>query len=250
MGTSGRRPPKGPALPLSRLLFVLAVLAPIVAAQRPTAAPASRPSTAVLELAVDPTGADAEAAAKAAAAFDAALARRPGVVRTDRIRVDDETRRFVRATIFASREAVEDAALAADGAPESEALRAATGEGGSTSHFRLLAEAVYRDAPGGHFEVVVFRTKPGDTRDAHLARFTAAEADFAKVGKPAGLDAHSLWIAADGRYVHLLRWRSAADYVRTGKSLMRTPGVGGWIKSLDFRRFVVTRGDVPAAAGR
>lgn len=237
-------------MPLSRFVLALAVIAPFVAAQRPTAAPASRPSSAVLELAVDPAGADADATSKAAAAFDAALARRPGVVRTDRIRVDDASPRFLRATIFASREAVEDAALAADGSPEAEALRAATGGGGSVSHFRPLAEAVYRDAPGGHLEVVVFRTKPGDTRDAHLARFTAAEADFAKTGKPAGLDAHSLWIAADGRYVHLLRWKSAADYERTGKSLMRTAGVGGWIKSLDFRRFVVTRGDVPASAGR
>jgi hypothetical protein len=232
------------------LLCSLLLLAATSSAQKPTTGAASRPATAVLELAIDPLGADPEATLKTAAAADAALAARPGVVRTDRIRLDDGTPRLVRATIFAQIEAAEDASLAADGAPEVAALQKAAGEGGSATHFRLLAEANYREAKGGHLEIVVFRTKPGDGRDAHLARFNAAEADFARTGKPAGLDAHSLWIGADGRYVHLLRWRSAADYEKTGKALFKTAGVGAWIKSLDFRRFVVSRGDVLAAAPR
>ena len=39
------------------------------------------------------------------------------------------------------------------------------------------------------------------------------------------------------------RWRSAADNEKTGKALFAMPGVGGWIRSLDFRRFTVLRGD-------
>jgi hypothetical protein len=35
----------------------------------------------------------------------------------------------------------------------------------------------------------------------------------------------------------------AEAYAKTGKALFGKPGVGGWIRSLDFQRFVVHRGD-------
>ena len=93
----------------------------------------------------------------------------------------------------------------------------------------------------GHLELVVHRTKKGTEREANLALYDRAEKDF---GQGEGLLGHSLWISPDGQWLHLLRWRSADDFGKTGKSLMGTQGVSGWIRSLDFRRFQVFRGDV------
>lgn len=50
-------------------------------------------------------------------------------------------------------------------------------------------------------------------------------------------------IAPDGRWVHVLHCESSEAYAKTGKALFGKPGVGGWIRSLDFQRFEVSRGD-------
>lgn len=148
----------------------------------------------------------------------------------------------IRATVWNSVEYAEAASLAMD-----------TGTSGgnplkSRSYFRLLRESTLMEGQVGHVEVVVFRTKPGVTREANVELFDKGESEYAALGKgDGGLLAHSLWIAPDGRWVHLLYWRSEADYVKTGKALFAKPGVGGWIRSLDFKRFVVYRGDVAVA---
>lgn len=38
--------------------------------------------------------------------------------------------------------------------------------------------------------------------------------------------------------------QSFDHYTKTGKALFGTPGVCGWIRSLDFKRFAVSRGDI------
>ena len=140
-------------------------------------------------------------------------------------------------------EALEDAMLAWDGSPAAKAHDAATDPAKRrVVHFRLIRESTFDEkTPMGHLELVLHRTKAGTTRKENLKRFDAAEKDFSK-GE--GLLGHALGITPDGQWVHLLRWRSEADYDKTGKTLIRTKGAGGWIRSLDFQRFQVFRGDV------
>lgn len=145
-----------------------------------------------------------------------------------------DAKRVVNATIWSSREDLENASLALDGT--------ATQTPGRRLHFREVRSSTFdKKAEFGHLEFVVHRTRPGVTRKQNLNLFDKADKDFAK-GE--GLIGHSLWISADGVWLHRLRWKSAEDYSKTGKGLMGTPGVGGWIKSLDFKRFEVLRGDV------
>lgn len=153
-----------------------------------------------------------------------------------------EGKKMVRATIWASARAVEDSALALDGTESGRALDVlADPDRRDRRLFRRLRSESYGSGEIGHLELVVFRTKSGKTREDNLQRFDQAEKDFSK-GE--GLLGHSLWISADGHWLHLLHWRSEADYAKTGKALMGTKGVGGWIRSLDFRRFTVYRGDI------
>ena len=88
--------------------------------------------------------------------------------------------------------------------------------------------------------MTLYRTRVGTTREQNLARLDAAEADFSKAE---GLLGHSTWIAPNGLWVHVVHWESEAAFNKTGKALMRTQGVGGWIRSLDFKRFRVWKGD-------
>lgn len=226
----------------SALLFLLPVLAGLPTLPQPT--PAPRVDTPILEFVRDRAAAtaDATALATAAKAFDATIAKCDGHGATWRANPVDGSGITLRATRWNSVEAAEAAALQLDGDATAKAFEGATTpEPHSAAHFRQLRTQTYQDAPCGHIEVVVFRTRPGVTRDANLQKFDAAEADFAQ-GK--GLLGHSLWLAPDGHWVHLLQWASADDYAKTGKALFAKPGVGGWIRSLDFQRFVVHRGDV------
>lgn len=146
------------------------------------------------------------------------------------------------ATVWKTIEDAESASLAAD---------TGTPTANNNSYFRLLRDAKIREGATGHVEVVIFRTKPGVTREANLALFDKGEAHYVELGKgDGGLLGHSLWLSPDGRWVHLLFWRSEADYQRTGKALFGKPAVGGWIRSLDFKRFTVYRGDIAGAAKR
>lgn len=212
----------------------------------PTAPPAFRTAadTAVLEFHrdVEKAGTKAGDLAVKARAFDTALAKNEGHVATLRATAVDATDVTLRATVWQSLEAAESASLALDGDAAATAFAAACDANQhAAAHFRELRMHSYSDAACGHLEVVVFRTRPGVTREANLQKFDAAEKEF-ETGE--GLLGHSLWIAPDGRWVHLLRWASAADYAKTGKALFGKPGVGGWIRSLDFQRFTVHRGDV------
>lgn len=146
----------------------------------------------------------------------------------------------VRATIWDSIEAVEDAALALDGSEAAKAIAAATGPGRSLQrHYRQIRSAAFREGECGHLELVRFRTRAGTTRDAHLERFDLADADFEAAP---GVLGHSLWIAPDGEWLHLVEWTSAEEFDRFSKQLMRTKGAGAWVRSLDFQRFTVLRG--------
>ncbi|MCU0864143.1 MAG: hypothetical protein MUC36_10145 [Planctomycetes bacterium] len=208
------------------------------------AVPTARVDTPILEFVRDNAAATGDAAAMTAAAkaLDAAIARCDGHGATWRAAAIDGDGITLRATQWNSIEAAEAAALQLDGDATAKAFAATTtAEQQLRAHFRQLRTQTYQDAPCGHLEVVVFRTRPGVTREANLQKFDAAEADFAQ-GK--GLLGHSLWLAPDGSWVHLLNWASADDYAQTGKALFSKPGVGGWIRSLDFQRFVVHRGDV------
>lgn len=146
-----------------------------------------------------------------------------------------------RVVVWKSVKAAEDAAMALDGRPEAAAVDKLVGGRAPRTWFRQLRSKSYSETRAGHVEVVVFRLKTGDGRDDHLKRYDEAEAGFSKAD---GLLGHSLWIAPDGSWMHLLRWKSAAAFEKTGKGLMRVPSVGGWVRSLDFRRFRMVRGDV------
>lgn len=223
-------------------LLALAGFAAAVLAIAPAASQLPAAGEPVLELAPLYKGGDLAKARDAASALGAAVEKLPGFVRADMASASGKAGVVVRATVWASVGDAENASLAVDGSAKVAALvESVDAEARTVSHFRRLRESVYSQDPAGHLEVVVFRTKPGTTREANLALFDKAEAEFA-TGE--GLRAHSLWLASDGRWVHLLRWRSAADYETTGKALFAKPGVGGWIRSLDFQRFVVTRGDM------
>ena len=185
-----------------------------------------------------------EAAATASRDLETLRAGCVGHDRTIRATLIDAPERSLRATVWHSIEALEDASLALDGQAAAKAYAAAFDvETLAPLCFRLLREQAYADAPCGHLEVVVFRTRPGVTREDNLKRFDAAEAEF-RTGE--GLLGHALGIAPDGRWVHVLHWASAEAYAKTGKALFGKPGVGGWIRSLDFQRFEVSRGDVPS----
>lgn len=223
-------------------LLLLPVLAGLTAVPNPT--PTPRVDAPILEFVRDgmAPASDAAAMAAAAKAFDATLAKCDGHGATWRATAIDGNGITLRATRWNSVEAAEAAALQLDGDASAKAFAAATvPEQRSAAFFRQLRTQTYQDAPCGHLEVVVFRTRPGVTREANLQKFDAAEAEFAKGD---GLLGHSLWLAPDGRWVHLLQWASADAYAKTGKALFGKPGVGGWIRSLDFQRFVVHRGDV------
>ena len=147
----------------------------------------------------------------------------------------------MRATVWSSVGAAEAASLAADGSAHERAmLQVVNAKQRTVRHLRQLRTHTYVKGATGHLEVTLYRTRPGTTREANLARLDAAESDFSKAE---GILGHSTWIAPNGRWVHLVRWRSKADFARTGKALMRTKGVGGWIRSLDYKRFSVLKGD-------
>jgi hypothetical protein len=230
---------------------MLCALVPIVVAISAAAtswhAPVEvRADAPVLDFAVDylMNGAKPENLVTACAGVDRLLAARAGHEWTLRLDDVDEPGKTARATVWKSIEDAEEASLTLEGSPERKTFTGSADvnrEG--RLHFRQLREHVYSNDKCGHLEVVVFRTKPTVTREANVAKFDAAESEFEK-GK--GLRAHSLWIAPDGRWVHLLKWEDAAAFAQTGKALFMQPGVGGWIRSLDFKRFVVTRGDVVA----
>lgn len=146
--------------------------------------------------------------------------------------------RGVSVSLWQSIEALEDRALALDGVDQAKPS--------SGTYFRQLRSSTFDPTtPMGHLELVVHRTRKGTTRSKNLALFDSAKEGFA-AGE--GLLGHSLWISADGQWLHLLRWRSAEDFEKTGKALMRTKGVGSWIRSLDFKRFEMMRGDVKSAS--
>ena len=177
---------------------------------------------------------EATALAEWQAARHESLSKLPGFGGAHAFTPIGDEKRAVAVSLWSSIEAREDAALALDG---SESVTPA-----SQLHFRRLRSSDYDSkTPTGHLEVVVHRTKAGTTREANLALYDKAEADFAK-GE--GLLGHSLWISPNGQWLHLLHWRSAQAFEETGKAFMRTPGVGAWIRSLDFRRFQMLRGDV------
>ncbi|MDJ0973169.1 MAG: hypothetical protein QNJ98_01750 [Planctomycetota bacterium] len=169
-----------------------------------------------------------------------AAQKRPGFRRADAALVPGSPVRLLRATEWASVADLEAASLAGDGsAAEKGLLAAVLPQYRKVRYFRQLREHRYSDGNPGLFEVTIYRTKPGTTREANLARFDAAEADFAK-GE--GILGHSMWIAPSGHWAHVVHWRSEADFKKTGKALMRSKGVGGWIRSLDFQRFTVWKG--------
>ena len=126
-------------------------------------------------------------------ALERALAKQDGFIRTGVAVVPGSPARLLRATVWASVEQAEAASLAFDGsAPQ-----------------KALLDLV--DTSTGHLEVTVYRTRPGTTREANLARLDAAEGDFAK-GK--GILGHATWLAPDGQWAHVIQWKSEEDFKR------------------------------------
>lgn len=181
------------------------------------------------------------------AAWDAVTAARAaagGHVRSWAGRRVDQAQVTLRVDVWDSLEAAEDASLALDGSDALAALAKLTDSSGSnTIWMRQLRSKRYPDKAGtaGHLEVTVFRTRKGQSRAGNLALFDQAEKGFTDAD---GLLAHSLWLAPDGRWAHVLEWRSEEDFQKTSKALMRNDGVSGWIRSLDFRRFQTLRADL------
>ncbi|MEM8885561.1 MAG: hypothetical protein AAGD14_15960 [Planctomycetota bacterium] len=202
--------------------------------------PASRSSYLEIEIDVPRTGTEAEAVDVARRARNAAATRRDGCAASHVVRLDDAGA-LLRATVWTHLGALEAASLAADGSDEEKAMQAVIDPRRRAKvQFRLLREYKHQDGEAGYLEVVIYRTKPGTTREANLELFDAAREGFAG-GE--GLLSHAIGLSADGRWVHLLYWREGADYTKTSKSLMRVPAVLRWIRSLDFKRFRVYKGD-------
>lgn len=218
-------------------VVLLAATAALVGAED---ASSSDATDAVVEVVVETLRAGADPVS-AVAAVQRDHAARPGFVAASAARIVGPAPRLLRTVTWASLAAAEDASLAADGSGASQSLASVVDAGlRATLYARRLRVHVYDAAPAGHLEVTIFRTRPGTTREQHLARFDAAETDFAGAS---GLLGHALYLAPDGQWVHEVRWRSEADFAATGKALMKTTGVGGWIRSLDYGRFSVLRGD-------
>ena len=158
-----------------------------------------------------------------------------GYVESFGFRDKDRPQRVVAATVWSSHAALVSAALVLDsGAP-------LTLESRSRLAFRRVRHSVVdADAPVGHVELVIHRTKPGTARRDNLRLFDATEPAFQS---SEGLIGHSLWISSEGIWLHEVRWRSAAAFDAGSKALMQSAEVRSWIRSLDFERFVVSRGD-------
>ena len=167
------------------------------------------------------------------AAFDELLGTQDGVLGSEVFADAVAGKEVVVVGRGASREAAEDTGLALDGSAAEKAL-AAFGTVQPTRFFRRLRSRDYARGDAGYTEVVVFRTRPGATRADHLKLFDAAEDGFANEG---GVVGHALGLSAEGRWIHLVHWKSAKDFERSSKALMRHAGVRGWITSLDFQRF-------------
>ena len=194
----------------------------------------------MLEVVIDEVASAGAIAAASKAVSDHASGL-PGFVRTDAAVVKGAPQRLLRATVWDSVRSTEAASLACDGHAAQKALDGATVPARRQRRFfRRLRSVEYAKAPTGHLEVTLYRTRVGTTRTQNLQRFDAAEPDFAK---GPGIVGHSMWIAPDGLWAHVVHWESEAAFAKTGKALMRTKGVGGWIRSLDFKRFKVWKGD-------
>ena len=193
----------------------------------------------MLEVAIDEVA--STAAFDAARGFGQHLKGLPGLVRTDVATVKGTPQRILRATVWDSVRATEAASLACDGHARQKMLDDTTVKAQRQRRFfRRLRSVTYKTAMTGHLEVTFYRTRAGTSRAQNLQRFDAAEPDFAK---GPGILGHSMWIAPDGLWAHVVHWESEAAFATTGKALMRTKGVGGWIRSLDFKRFKVWKGD-------
>lgn len=219
---------------------------------RPAAAAAGTESSdaalpaRLIEIAVVTPADDAKADSLAAAAAGLRGLRKAqsGFVSSEAARTAQGA--ILEVTVWGDLRQAEAANLAAAGTKEGGDFKAAAGGGAQTTFFRELRSHRYAGATAEHLEVVVFRTKAGVTREQHLAAFDAAEADFASSG---GLAGHDLGIAPDGRWVHVVYWKSSAAFDTVGKGLMKQPGIAGWFKTLDYRQFSMQRGDVvPAPA--
>ena len=228
-------PARRPVLVLAALACLALVSLPLSRGARAEDKPSAEPMLEVVIHAIR----NNEAADAAVRGLQKHLATLPGFVRSDAARTNDSTAHILRATVWGSVRATEAAALACDGHAAVAAFAAATAPA-QRRFFRQLRSVRYRDAPTGDLEVTLFRTRVGTTRGQNLARFDAAEPDFAK---GPGIVGHSMWIAPDGMWAHVVHWESEAAFAKTGKALMRTKGVGGWIRSLDFKRFKVWKGD-------
>ena len=243
MTTSALRGPRGS---FGSLVLLTGFLG-IVLAMGVTRSSADGPTdhgTPMLEVVTTrlPASADASRLPTALQALGQTIAKQSGLVSTTNAVAVGTPATLLRATIWDSVENAEAASLALDGSPaQVELQRAVASSDGAVAHFRRLREHEYSQEATGHLEVTVFRTRPGTTREAHLEKFDAAESGFLE-GE--GVLGHSLWIAPDGRWVHLVRWRSAADFQTTAKALMTVPSVTTWIRSLDYQRFQVLHGDV------
>jgi len=234
------------------LAFLLVVLTTLgvwgAASTQSLQADASRAADPVLVLTFAPvkSGVPLKEIRSTTRSLHAALSSQPGFVSAESLLLPGEEGRghqLVRAVVWQSVEDAESAALAIDGLPDLIGVLARTGPGRTTT-YRQLRAAGATSTPatkGGFLELTRYRTKSGARRSENLARFDAAQPAF--VESP-GVLGDSTWISPTGQWLHLVRWRSAADFGTAAKALMKNPKVFGWIRSLDYKRFTVTKGNV------
>ena len=219
------------------LLSLAGLAVALVAPLRPASTAAEDPIVALHRVSVIGE-VDAKALANCKEALIAFSKARPGLGYTDVVADTVTGQEVLVVQHWASLAAAEDGGLALDGSELEKAL-AGLGEPQPARFFRALRLQNYDRGTAGYTEVVVFRTKPGTTRDDHLALFDAAEAGFSK---EEGVRGHALGLSPDGHWVHHVGWKSAEDFARASKALMRDAGVRSWITSLDFGRFVQRHG--------
>lgn len=146
---------------------------------------------------------------------------------------DKKTDQFVDVVIWKSLERAEDASLAFWESKETAQLfRVVDPASILVIHPRVLRSLTYSKREVSYIEAVVFRCTHGLSREQFLEKFDAAETVFATVP---GMVSHDLALAADGQWLHLLRWTDEKSHTTAMQTTPGKPPVSELFKHIDVK---------------
>jgi len=146
---------------------------------------------------------------------------------------DKNTGQFIDAVIWNSLEKAEDASLAFWQAKETAKVFNAADENSIVViHPRILRSLIYSENQVGYIEAVIFRCTHGLSREQFLEKFDAAETVFATVP---GMISHDLAIAADGQWLHLIRWTDEKSHTVAMQTIPEKPTVAEFFQHIDMK---------------